>query len=76
MGEGRISRAKQLRNDDADRVCMQANGYFLGDTPEGDLVIAFDLGGKAEAGIFFDRNQAHDFLDRFTAEMDEKGWLS
>ena len=71
-----MSRAEQLRNDNTDRVCMQANGYFLGDTPEGDLVIAFDLNGNAQAGIFLDRNQARDFLDRFTAEMQEKGWLS
>ena len=71
-----MSRAEQLRNDDTDRVCMQADGYFLGVAPEGDLVIAFDLNGNAQAGIFLDRNQARDFLERFTAEMQEKGWLS
>lgn len=71
-----MMRAEQLRNDDTDRVCIQANGYFLGTTPEGELVIAFDMGGKAQAGVFLDRDGATDFLDRFTSEMQAMGWLS
>jgi len=69
------SRADQLRNDDTDRVCVQAKGYFLGATPEGELVIAFDLDGEAQAGVFLDKAAARDFLDRFTAEMQEMGFL-
>lgn len=73
------TRAEQLRNDDTARRCMQAHGYFLGSTgkgAEGELVIAFELGGMAQAGIFLDRDAATDFLDRFTAEMQARGWLS
>ena len=70
------TRAQQLRNDDTDRVCMQADGYFLGATPKGELVIAFDLGGRSQAGVFLDRAAAVDFLDRFTAEMQAMGFLS
>lgn len=70
------SRASQLRNDDTDRVCMQADGYFLGATPEGELVIALDMSGQPQAGIFLNQAGATDFLDRFTAEMQAMGWLS
>lgn len=69
-------RAEQLRNDDTDRICRQADGYFLGATPEGELVIAMDMGGEAQAGIFLDRAGSIDFLDRFTAEMLAMGFPS
>ena len=69
-------RASQLRNDDTDRQCIQANGYFLGATPENDLVIAMDFGGEAQGGIFLNREAALSFLDRFTAEMEAMGFLT
>lgn len=72
----KATRAAQLQNDDTDRTCVQADGYFLGATPEGELVVAFDLGGSAQAGVFLDRAAAIDFLDRYTAEMQEMGFLS
>jgi len=71
-----MTRAEQLRNDDTDRVCREAEGYFLGHTPEGDLVIAFDVSGYPQFGIFLDKDGARDFLDRFTAEMQAMGFLS
>lgn len=76
MDNARNNRLAQLRNDDTDRTCLQADGYFLGETDDGEMVIAFDLGGNAQAGIFLDRAAATDFLDRFTSEMHGKGWLS
>lgn len=69
-------RAEALRNDDTDRVFIQANGYFLGVTPEGKLVIAFDTSGQDQWGIFLDHAAAVDFLDRFTAEMQAMGFLT
>lgn len=71
-----MSRAEQLRNDDTDSACLQANGYFLGTTTDGELVIALDVDGEAQRGIFLDAAAARGFLDRFTAEMVEMGWLS
>lgn len=71
-----MSRAAELRNDDTERSCRQADGYFLGASPEGDLVIAFDVAGEPEFGLFFNAESARDFLNRFTAEMQEMGWLS
>ncbi len=76
MADSSYDRAAQLRNDDTDRICMPADGYFLGQTPEGELVVALDLGGDAQAGIFLDRAAAVDFLDRYTAEMAAMGFLS
>jgi len=73
---GDATRAEQLRNDDTDRVCLQADGYFLGSTPEGELVVAFDVSGHPQFGIFLDKDAARDFLDRFTAEMQAMGFLS
>lgn len=73
---GDMTRAEQLRNDDTDYVCMQAEGYFLGSTPEGELVVAFDVKGAPQFGIFLDKDAARDFLDRFTAEMQAMGFLS
>lgn len=73
---GDDTRAQQLRNDDTNRRCKQAQGYFLGSTGHDELVIAFELGGQPDAGIFLDRAQSIDFLDRFTAEMQAMGWLS
>ncbi len=70
------ARADSLRNDDTDRLCRQADGYFLGQTPEGDIVIAFETGEKAQFGIFLDRAGAVDFLDRYTAEMEAMGFLT
>lgn len=69
-------RADLLRNDDTDRRCIDAQGYFIGQAPEGELVIAFDMGGEAQAGVFLDRAASIDLLDRFTAEMESMGWLS
>lgn len=71
-----MSRAAELRNDNTERTCRPADGYFLGATPEGELVIALDIGGDAECGIFLDRQAALDFLDRFAAEMQEMRWLA
>lgn len=67
---GDTTRAEQLRNDDSDRVCRQADGYFLGQTPEGELVIAFDVANSPQFGIFLDGPAARDFL-----EMQAMGFL-
>jgi len=72
---GDATRAEQLRNDDTDRQCRQAEGYFLGES-DGELVIAFDVSGHPQFGIFLDRDAARDFLDRLTAEMQAMGFLS
>lgn len=73
---GDTTRAEQLRNDDTDRVCREAEGYFLGQADEGELVIAFDVKGHPQFGIFLDADGARDFLDRLTAEMQAMGFLS
>lgn len=76
MMSDNMRRANQLRNDDCDRVCAQANGYFLGVTPENELVIALDVDGQPERGLFLNAESARNFLDRFTAEMLAMGWLA
>lgn len=75
MNDNPEASAEALRNIDEDCFSFPADKYFLGHTPEGELVLSYAY-GPVQIGHFMDRAAAVDFLNRLTSEMQALGFLS
>lgn len=63
------------RNSDEDRQGIAADSYHIGESGD-DLVVAMCVGKLPyDVGVFLNRDEAIEFLGRYTNELKAKGWL-